>query len=205
MKTGDKFGRLTAIQFLRWTEFKCGKRQQLWLWRCDCGKETKAFAPNVKRGHTKSCGCYSEESRSKVHTIHGGSKPGQIEHLYIVWCSMKQRCEDTNHKRFKDWVGRGIQVQWKNYEEFRSDMLPDYKPGLQIERRDNNGHYCKENCKWATAKEQALNRRSNRLIEFKGETLPLSVWAERASLKRSTVAYRLKIGWSVAAALTTPV
>lgn len=146
-----------------------------------------------------------EETRSKVHTIHGGSKPGQIEHLYIVWGSMKQRCEDPNHRRFRDWGGRGIRVLWENYEQFRADMLPDYKPGLQIERRDNNGHYCKENCKWATAKEQALNTRRNKRITFNGETLTYSQWQERLGFGRSTISGRMNLGWSVERALTTPV
>lgn len=199
--TGKKFGRLTAIRFIKFHPFPSGKRCQVWELKCDCGKITTALARNLRTGHTKSCGCWEAESRSMVHTKHGGSK--HREKLYDIWNSMKQRCEEVGYKFYERWGGRGIKVLWTTYEAFRKDMLPTYRKGLQIERRDNNGHYCKENCYWATAAEQARNRRSNVEIEFHGIIMCVTDWAEAFQMKRGTLAHRLEAGWSVESALTT--
>ncbi len=119
---------------------------------------------------------------------------------------MLQRCYDPNCNTYERYGARGIGILWQTYEEFRADMLSSYKPGLQIERIDNSGHYGKTNCRWATAKEQAYNRRSNLLIEFKGETMALGQWAERLGIKPMTISQRIrKLGWSVERALTTKV
>lgn len=202
---GVKFGRLTALRFVRWHEFKSGKRQQVWEFVCDCGNQTEAFLGNVKRGHTKSCGCLLVETRPLIRLKHGDSPKSGPTHLYIVWCGIKQRCEDVNCRLYPRWGGRGIKVLWSCYEDFKRDMAESYREGLQIERIDNNGHYCKENCKWATAREQAFNRRSNRILEFNGERKPLGIWAEQLGFKYGTLQRRLYVGWPVEAALTTPV
>lgn len=199
---GRKFGRLTAIRFVEWHHFKSGKRQQKWEFICDCGKMTVAFFPNVKSGHTKSCGCWESESRRLTHTTHGGAK--RKEYLYTVWCGIKQRCEDTGYKFYSRWGGRGIQVLWKSYEEFRSDMLPSYRPGLEIERIDNNGPYSKFNCRWATNAEQSRNRRSNVDIEFHGLIMCRTDWAESFGLQPETLRHRLKAAWPMEEALTRP-
>lgn len=198
--TGQKWGRLTAVRFVEWHYFRSGKRQAKWQFHCDCGQTTVAFLPLVKRGHTQSCGCYQAQRRSESHIVHGGTG----EYLYTVWCGIKQRCEDPNYPWFNRWGGRGIKVLWKDYAEFRRDMLPTFIEGHTIERIDNNGHYCKDNCMWATYREQARNRRSNRIIEFNGEKHLLIEWAERLGIGHSTLSARLKSGWSIERALTEP-
>jgi hypothetical protein len=118
---------------------------------------------------------------------------------------MKQRCEETTHKQYSNYGGRGIKILWESYEYFYRDMAPTYQSGLTIDRRDNDGPYSKENCRWATYKEQNLNRRSNRLVSFCGKTQPLSCWAWMVGLAPITLAYRLNHGWPIFKALTLPV
>lgn len=200
-----KFGRLEPIGFVGWREFPSGNRQRLWKFKCDCGKEHVALLHNVKRGHTTSCGCYLNQRRIEAHTTHGDNRKGKRTKLYTVWATMKQRCEDVNYRHYPRWGGRGIKILWASYEEFKRDMGPSFQPGLQIERVNNDGHYCKENCKWATAKEQARNRSSNVLMMFNGQTKTMIDWAEACGLRYSTLHRRISLGWSVECALTTPV
>lgn len=91
--------------------------------------------------------------------------------LHIVYRNMKIRCRDKSHSSYKNYGGRGISVVWNSYKEFKSDMLVSYlehlekfgKMQTQIDRIDNDGNYCKNNCRWATRKEQAKNKRANQL------------------------------------------
>lgn len=159
--TGQKFNRLTAVKFIRWHKFPSGVWMEFWRFDCRCGKCVVTSKPNVKSGNTNSCGCYQQERR-KDPRRHGDAPRSGIHAVLSSWRSMKRRCEDPRATRFECWGGRGIKVLWKSYEEFRRDMLPTWKPGLQIDRIDNNGHYCKTNCKWSTPKEQAGNRRPRR-------------------------------------------
>lgn len=201
MKAGDRFGRLTAVR--PWAITK----RRLWTWKfaCDCGKKCIKVASSVRLGATRSCGCLHHEMLLRRNFKHGGSPRSGREPLYEVWKRMKQRCENKTCYHWQRWGGRGIRVLWTDYATFRSDMLSSYRPGLQIERVDNNGHYCKENCKWATPKEQANNTRRNVFIEFQGQRLSVAEWSRRLGIKRQTLLWRLHAGWSGQRALTSPV
>jgi len=203
--TGQKFNRLTAVRFVKWRWLPYGKRVPLWEFECECGKRTVAQRSNVLTGHTKSCGCWKLEATARAHTTHGDLKNHEVGHFYGVWRAMKQRCENPNSPHYEDWGGRGIKILWACYEDFKRDMEPSYQPGLQIERKDNNGHYCKENCTWATAQQQALNRRSNVILNFCGLRAQLSVWAGLIGMKPMTLRNRMLLGWSDEQALTKPV
>ena len=106
--------------------------------------------------------------------------------LYYNWYDIKRRCNDTTRADWKNYGGRKIQCEWKTYDDFIRDMLPSYRPGLTIDRIDNDGNYSKENCRWATRKEQNNNRRNN--FRIKGKTL--TEWASILNVKRSTLSQR---------------
>ncbi len=121
---------------------------------------------------------------------------------------MIERCENPNANRFARYGGRGIKPckEWReSFEAFALDMgePPD---GFSLERIDNEKGYTKDNCRWASAKEQALNRSSNVRLTFRGETKTISEWAESLGMKFDTLQSRITYyGWSVEKALTTPV
>ena len=122
---------------------------------------------------------------------------------YKVWNNMCSRCNCTNGPRYKDWGGRGVTVcdKWKKFEGFYEDMGD--KPSAQhsLERKDNNKGYDKDNCYWATSKEQSLNRRSNRRLSHSGLELTIKEWADRTGLKPVTISSRLLRGYSTEQAL----
>ena len=151
IQSGDKFGRLTAIEFagLR-------KNSQHWLFRCNCGNKKVVRAINVKNGNTKSCGCLNKE----VITKHGMKNTK----TWNSWRSMRRRCLDKNATGYKYWGGRGIIIcnSWLKFENFYADMGERPK-GKTLDRIDNNGNYCKSNCKWSSPKEQMNNRNNSKL------------------------------------------
>lgn len=136
-----------------------------------------------------------------IHDMHGGHGT----RAYGVWCSMRSRCNNPNSHAYADYGARGITVaaNWSRFSGFIADMGHP-APGMTLERTDNDKGYSKENCIWATRAVQSLNKRSNVLLTIDGETLPLSVWAERVGLKYATVHQRLVKGWTPEDAVKTP-
>lgn len=123
--------------------------------------------------------------------------------LKSIWNNMKSRCFNIKNNQFKDYGGRGIKVnyRWLIFENFLNDMLPSYEilskdKYITLERIDNDGDYCKENCKWATLAEQATNRRDNRYHLFNGEKITQSELARRLGISRQLLYKRLKKHWS---------
>lgn len=128
--------------------------------------------------------------------------------LYKIYAGMKQRCTNPNYVRSKDYLGRGIEIcaEWlESYKCFEKwAMNNGYADNLSIDRIDNNGNYCPENCRWADAKTQANNRRDVKRYEYNGEILSVSEWARKLGKPRATIEGRLLRGWSVERALTEP-
>lgn len=122
--------------------------------------------------------------------------------LYMTWKHMRGRCRRPSHVDFKDYGARGITVcdRWfGSFFLFTMDMGPRPTPKHTIDRIDNTRGYQPNNCRWSTPKEQQRNRSNNRKILHDGETLPLSVWAERAGLSDDTLRRRILRGWPWAA------
>lgn len=125
--------------------------------------------------------------------------------IYRVWVRMKQRCYNPNDKAYKWYGGRGLDVSdaWCKFENFYADMGDKPTTKHTLERIDNDKGYSRENCCWATMKEQGQNRRSNRLITYNGTTNSVSVWAEKIGISHESMRKRLS-NWSKEDALTKP-
>lgn len=164
--TGQKFGRLTVIE--RAENDKYGKTK--WLCQCDCGNYVIVLGCSLVNGSTKSCGCYNREVNANRLKTHSLSK----SRVYKCWTSIKDRCFRTNCKSYKNYGGRGITIcdEWKNDFQVFYDwaMQNGYSDELTIDRIDNNGNYCPENCRWVDMKVQANNTRRN-VIMNNGKTL----------------------------------
>lgn len=116
---------------------------------------------------------------------------------------MIQRCEDEKHPSFKDYGAVGVQVcdRWRLFENFLED-IGERPSGTTLDRIDGEKGYSKDNCRWATPVEQAANTKQAVLLTFQGETWPIAEWARRTGIRRATIQFRLKQGWSVEKALT---
>ena len=190
---GQRFGRLTVINTYR----KDGRRYC--LCSCVCGTVKEIREDAIKSGVTVSCGCYGREARLKATRKHGLSKCSKNYHpLYAVWDGMIQRCTNPNHKGYHLYGGRGITVcdEWRNdfMSFYRWAIANGYKKGKQIDRIDNDGNYCPENCRWVTVAENARNKRNNVLVEFRGKTMVLQDVANITGINPSTLYYRHKKG-----------
>lgn len=197
--TGKKYGRLTVIER---TQNK-GK-ETMWICLCDCGNKIVVQGNNLKSGHSKSCGCYNSEATANRNYKHGK----RHTRLYTIWSGMRRRCYEVTNPKYKDYGGRGIVVceEWK--DDFNNfylwSMSHGYKDNLTIDRIDVNGNYEPSNCRWATNKEQANNRRSNKLYSYKGKTQNISQWANEFKIPYHKLHERLKKGWNIDKALNTP-
>lgn len=127
------------------------------------------------------------------NTKHGMSKT----RFYGIWQAMIKRCGEKNTNTYERYRGRGIVVRarWEKFENFREDMLEGYSDNLSIDRIDNDGNYCKENCRWATVEEQANNKRNNVKIVYKGVTVSLHELSDLTGIAVRTLWYRVKNGF----------
>lgn len=201
--SGKTFGRLTAVEFI-----ETRKGQSMWKCVCSCPNHTEVIvsAGHLKSGHTTSCGCFKNEIvAAGTHKTHGhtGSR------LHSIWFNMKKRCTNTNSDAYKNYGGRGISVCDKWMSDFKSfydwSLANGYDDSLTIDRINNDGNYEPSNCRWVSRKVQNCNSRNNRYLTYNGITKTITDWAADLGIERRTITARLdKLGWSVEAALSTP-
>lgn len=184
---GQRFGKLTVGKRVETANKSSGTKVEC---VCDCGNVTTAYISNMQRGLTKSCGCLQKEAVRKARTTHGMKNSSE----YVIWFGMKARCYNPKSTHYKDYGGRGITMcdEWKeSFEAFYRDMGPRPSPEHTIDRKDGDKGYSKENCRWATRKEQANNRRNGILYEFDGERKTLAEWCDELGLCYNTTYYLL--------------
>jgi len=170
--TNQKFGRLTTVRRVATV-----KKRAMWECVCECGNMTITAGHLLRRGDTRSCGCLGPELASQRGKIlfrkHGHAVLRTPE--YRAWASMKERCLNPRHRFYSYYGGRGITIceRWMlSFEKFLSDMGSRPSSKHSLDRRDNNGNYEPENCRWATAKVQMHNRRLPLMIINQYGTFP---------------------------------
>lgn len=209
VSVGDSYGRYTVLREVvaKPTQFSGVKRRV--ECRCECGVVREVSLHHLRSGDSQSCGCLRVENIKKSNTTHGATagwtKGKKFDPEYIVWAGIRARCKPGGHK---DYSERGILMcdsWWEEYANFYADMGPRPSPDHSIDRIDNSKGYSKDNCRWATATEQARNTRRNRYISYNGNTMLYVDWCAYAGISKTTVRSRLIRGWTWFQALFTPI
>lgn len=185
--TGKKFGRLLAV---------CrdpSRKDPHYICVCECGKSSSVLGRNLTKGGVRSCGCLRREATSRINVKHRMS----THPVYQAWSRIRGRCFNPNADDFCHYGGRGITVapEWLEFERFRDDMLPTWKPGLSIERLDVNGNYEPGNCVWATQAEQTRNKRVTVYVDTPKGRMKLIEAAEISGINHMTLRSRVHAGW----------
>ena len=171
IKPGDRFGSLVAVGYAGTNRHK----QRTYQVNCDCGGRAIVVASKLANGHTQSCGCLHKQVVKRLgwaNVTHGRTRKlsgYKRNPTYSSWQSMRHRCSDPTHSGYDNYGGRGIVVcdRWggpDGFLNFLADM-GERPEGLTLDRINNDGNYELKNCRWATPKEQAKNRRSIKQIE----------------------------------------
>ena len=205
--TNKQFGNLTVMY--RVYPNNLTKKHTYWKCKCKCGKETVVSSNHLRTGHTKSCGC--------SHNYLKGSKSFLYKHgkrntrLYGIWATMKSRCLNKNNIKYKNYGARGISIysKWTDKENgfmnfYNWAINNGYIEKLTLDRIDVNGNYEPNNCRWITLKEQNYNKTTTKYLTYKHRKKPLIKWAEEYHINHNTLYKRIKTGWDIEKALTTP-
>lgn len=191
--TGQRFGSLTVIREAKSPVNDTTK----WLCLCDCGAETIVRGSCLRNGHTKSCGCRRSIVLSTRNYKHGESGT----RLRSIWKGMinrTARCSPRNKRLWRDYGSKNIEVcsEWLEYTNFSKWAHANgYQDWLTLDRIDNYKGYFPDNCRWATFKEQANNKRNNLQISYKGLTKTASEWSESSGINYNTLVTRYHSGY----------
>lgn len=186
--TGVRFEKLLVIR----RDGNSADGTACWLCLCDCGQERVIAGTRLRAGRNKSCGCSSprfDSLRTKTHGMSG-------TRTYKIWIGMRFRCSDNaTGKSRRNYYDKGIRVcdRWGDFKCFLADM-GEAPAGCSIDRIDGSKGYSKENCRWATPKQQANNTSRNSIVSFNDLTQTVGQWAEYLGVKPNTLLYRLRRG-----------
>lgn len=185
--TDLQFGRLKVLEF----DHRDSHGAAHWRCVCDCGNEVVVRGSSLTSGATTSCGCYVRENNKRLNTKHGGYGTS----LYHVWVNIKQRCNNPNDTRYKNYGKRGIFIcnEWDDFEIFRNWALDNgYKEGLTIDRINVNDGYYPENCRWTDWITQENNKRNNSYITWGEETHTIAEWARIFGVNYNSLVQRIR-------------
>lgn len=187
LERGMKFSEFTLLNK---TLPKKGRFAETWEMQCSCGKISSREVHNVIYERTKSCGCKKGRLISTAKTLNRNGVKRDDMPEYQTWINMRKRCDGSFPQNPKNmhYFLKGIKVcdRWENsFEDFYADMGEMPSKDHSIDRIDNNGDYCPENCRWATKKDQALNKSTSVLVEFNGVTKNISMWWKEMGIHNS--------------------
>lgn len=210
VKAENRYGRLTVLGpcFRIRRSSKRKKRYTVWICitKCDCGNIQANWVSTLTEGIAKSCGCIQRESIIKINTSHGLAK----HPIYSVWKGINRRCYSVTGEDYHHYGGRGISVceEWrKDFKSFYDWAINRWKPGLEIDRINNDGNYEPDNCRFTTRKVQTNNTRVNHRLTAFGETKTLSEWCDDPLCVVAYAALKTRINrhkWMPEKALTKP-
>lgn len=198
--TGQRFKSLTVLEL-------ASRSPARWLCLCDCGNRTVVMGGNLVRaiGGTRSCGCaLTDHNRSGI--THGESSTNTTPE-YRTWNGMRQRCNNPRSPGWARYGGRGICVcdSWNaSFEAFLHDMGRRPSRAHSLDRIDNDGPYSPGNCQWATAQQQAVNRRDTFMVSIGDKEVPVSVIAQESGIHVTTIKRRIRRGVPALVATTSP-
>jgi hypothetical protein len=200
MQPGDQHGKWTVLHRIIDDE-----GSERWMCRCECGTEAPVHHSNLMSGRSTACRVHP---RIK-NRLYPKTARGTIE--WVRWSAMKNRCLNPTEPSYRYYGARGITVcdRWLGKQDgflhFLADMGPIPSKSYSIERKDNNGNYEPGNCKWATQKEQARNKRTTVKVTVGEETHCISEWAEIRGISRDVIYKRIRdCGWDPVRAITQP-
>ena len=194
--TGQRFGRLVVVSLEN--KQQSGNRERYyWRCKCDCGKDHVVRTDGLTSGGVQSCGCLHVESAIKNVSKHHSHKQSRTP-IYETWQGMKKRCFNPNCKCYSRYGGRGITVcdEWRNnfqaFYDYVSKLEHFGEEGYTLDRIDNDGDYAPCNVRWADAKRQCRNRRSNVVVDYHGESMTVMEAAEHSGINYGCLTRRIK-------------
>lgn len=197
--TGQKYGRLLVKKYVGNDDFGNAR----WLCKCECGKETIVIGKSLRFGKTRSCGCLNTEVQNSPRKLN----PRKKERLYTIWKNMRQRCYNPNSSSYRNYGARGIAIcdEWNDYEVFKEWAINNgYSKELSIDRKDVDGNYCPNNCRWANDETQANNKRINKKYLIDGLYLTIPQIARKYKINECVIRRRLNNGWEIEKAAKIP-
>jgi hypothetical protein len=175
-----------------------GKNAQ-WHCDCDCGATAVVRGSRLRSGVTASCGCLRTNPAARVGVVRGdGSTSAEGLALYATWTAMRARCLSEAHPSYPRYGGRGIAIcdRWlESFDDFVADMGPRPFKDAELDRRENDGPYSPDNCRWSTSKDNSRNRQNARVLDTPFGPMPMWQAAETFGLSANTLGGRLHRGW----------
>lgn len=190
--TNQTFGKLKVVSRADNRVEPSGRSKVYWLCKCECGNEKEIESSSLRAGTSKSCGCVGRGKIKNLNLSHNKYKTPE----YRAYQKMKERCLNKNVDRYKNYGGRGITIcdSWlESFQNFYEDMGERPSPEHSLDRKNVNGNYEKENCRWATKNQQDNNKVNTIYVQHNNETKSLSDWCRYYGLNYKSTWKKYKL------------